>query len=76
MHVFLEVEENVADYFDAEFWDDEFKEKHNKKDIDPDAKEIEFWDWKDMADDDYVAAHDKIDELNKKCEGGREACKD
>jgi len=56
MHVFMEIEKNLAEYLEDEFWDEDFKEKHGKKDIDKKAREIEFWDWKDMADEDFVAA--------------------
>jgi hypothetical protein len=33
MHVFLEVERDVANYFDNEFWDEDYKEEKGKKDL-------------------------------------------
>jgi len=75
MHVFIEVEKNVANYFEQEFWDDDYKEAHHKGDIDAEARDIQFWDWKDMADDDYVAAAEKeID--SEPCTKGKMGCKE
>jgi len=34
MHVFLEIEKNVANYFEDEFWDEDYKETRGKTDID------------------------------------------
>jgi len=42
-------------------------------DIDSEAKEIEFWDWKDMADKDFVAAEEALAKP-KKCDKGTKAC--
>lgn len=71
MHVFLEVEKNVAEYFENEFWDDDYKEAKGKKDLTQKQKSVEFWDWKDFADDDFVAADKKAHE---KCHKGHAAC--
>lgn len=74
MHWFMELEDNFAEYLEDEFWDEKYKEKHGKKDIDAEAREIEFWDWKDMADDDFVAAEEAMEKA-KKCDKGTKACK-
>lgn len=71
MHVFLEVEKDVQEFFEEEFWDEAYKKKKGKKDIDGDAKDVEFWDWKDLADKDFRAAHDKVLHDNKKCHGSK-----
>lgn len=47
MHVFLEVEKDVKEFFEEEFWDDDYKKTKGKPSIDERAKDIEFWDWKD-----------------------------
>ena len=69
MHVFAEIESNVADFLEEEFWDEAFKEKKGVKDIDGEAREIEFWDWKDMADDDFVAATERVQKNENRCRG-------
>jgi hypothetical protein len=75
MHCFMEVEKNFANYLEDEFWDESYKEKQGKADIDEEAREVEFWDWKDMADKDFVAAHDRANKDGaKKCTKGLKAC--
>ena len=56
-----------------EFWDEKYKEKKGKTDIDAEAREVEFWDWKDMADKDFVAAEEAL-EKHKECTKGTKAC--
>jgi len=74
MHAFMEIEKNFANYLEDEFWDESYKEKHGRKDIGKAAREIEFWDWKDMADEDFVAASNAVKDM-KKCTKGTKACK-
>lgn len=79
MHWFMELEDNLANYLEDEFWDEKYKEKQGKSDVDAEAREIEFWDWKDMADDDFVAAEEAVEKMNDKkdCKKikGDKACK-
>ena len=68
MHVFLEIEKNYGTYMEEEFWDEEYKQQRGKSDIPRSQREIEFWDWKDMADKDYVDEKGHKDEELKDLE--------
>lgn len=66
MHVFMEVEKGADEFFEQEFWDQTFKHKRGVDDLPEDQKEMEFWDFKDNADKDYIAAEDAAEKLADK----------
>lgn len=66
MHVFMEVEKEAVDFFEEEFWDTTFKHKKGIEDIPEEDQDLEFWDYKENADKDYLAAEEAAHKAERK----------